>query len=82
MTENLTIDGNTLAYDVTGEGPLVVLAHGIGDSRHAYRFIAPALAAAGYLYLTRRNKGPDQLERSGPPDRGHSETSQQQPAVS
>ncbi|MET3807958.1 pimeloyl-ACP methyl ester carboxylesterase [Nakamurella sp. UYEF19] len=48
MTEHLTIDGNTLAYDVTGDGPLVVLAHGIGDSRHSYRFLAPGLAAAGY----------------------------------
>ncbi|MGW6441652.1 alpha/beta fold hydrolase [Lentzea sp. NPDC055074] len=48
MTEYLTIAGNTLAYDVTGEGPLVVLAHGIGDSRHSYRFLAPALAAQGY----------------------------------
>ena len=48
MTEYLSIAGNMIAYDVTGEGPLVVLAHGIGDSRHSYRFIAPALAAAGY----------------------------------
>ncbi|MEA5367351.1 alpha/beta hydrolase [Amycolatopsis sp., V23-08] len=48
MTEQLSINGNTIAYDVTGEGPLVVLAHGIGDSRHSYRFLAPALAAAGY----------------------------------
>ncbi|MDT7801921.1 MAG: hypothetical protein QOI78_5354 [Actinomycetota bacterium] len=48
MTEHLSINGNTIAYDVTGEGPLVVLAHGIGDSRHSYRFLAPALAAAGY----------------------------------
>ena len=48
MTEHLTIENNTIAYDVTGEGPLVVLAHGIGDSRHSYRFVAPALAAAGY----------------------------------
>jgi len=48
MTEHLNLNGNTLAYDVTGEGPLVVLAHGMGDSRHSYRFIAPALAAAGY----------------------------------
>jgi len=48
MTDFLNIDGNTLAYDVTGAGPLVVLAHGIGDSRHSYRFLAPALAAAGY----------------------------------
>src|SRR3982751_5235471 len=48
MTEYLTIDGGTLAYDVTGEGPLVVLAHGLGDSRHSYRFVAPGLVAAGY----------------------------------
>ena len=48
MTEYLTITSNTLAYDVCGEGPLVLLAHGIGDSRHSYRFLAPALAAAGY----------------------------------
>jgi pimeloyl-ACP methyl ester carboxylesterase len=48
MTEQLTIGKNTIAYDLTGEGPLVVLAHGIGDSRHSYRFLAPALVAAGY----------------------------------
>jgi len=48
MIEYLDIAGNTIAYDVIGEGPLVVLAHGMGDSRHSYRFVAPALAAAGY----------------------------------
>ena len=48
MTEYLSIAGNTLSYEVSGLGPLVVLAHGIGDSRHSYRFLAPALAAAGY----------------------------------
>ncbi|AMY23406.1 alpha/beta fold hydrolase [Rhodococcoides fascians] len=48
MTETLAIGDNTLAYDLTGDGPLVVLAHGIGDSRHAYRFLAPALVEAGY----------------------------------
>jgi pimeloyl-ACP methyl ester carboxylesterase len=48
MTDFLTLDGGTLAHDVSGEGPLVVLAHGIGDSRHSYRFLAPALTAAGY----------------------------------
>ena len=48
MTDYLDVDGGTLAYEVTGgRGPLVVLAHGIGDSRQAYRFVAPALAAAG-----------------------------------
>lgn len=45
-------------------------------------FALAALAAIGYLYLTRRNKGPDQLERANPPGRGHSATSREQPAVS
>jgi len=45
---HLDIADKTIAYDLVGNGPLVVLAHGIGDSRHSYRFIAPALAAAGY----------------------------------
>jgi pimeloyl-ACP methyl ester carboxylesterase len=48
MTDLLAVDGGTLAYEVHGAGPLVVLAHGMGDSREAYRFVTPALAAAGY----------------------------------
>lgn len=53
MTEYLTVDGGTLAYEVTGaSGPLVVLAHGMGDSREAYRFVAPALVASGYRVAT------------------------------
>src|SRR3954468_5570688 len=48
MTEFLTVDGGTIAYQVTGEGPLVVLAHGIGNDRESYRFVVPQLVAAGY----------------------------------
>src|SRR6201982_2896835 len=48
MTEFLDVAGGRIAYDVTGEGPLVVLSHGIGDRRQAYRFLAPKLAQAGY----------------------------------
>ena len=48
MTEYLEIAGGTIAYEVTGSGPLVVLAHGMGDRRQAYRFLAPRLAQAGY----------------------------------
>jgi len=48
VTEYLNIAGNTIAYDLSGQGPLVVLANGMGDSRHSYRFIAPALVTAGY----------------------------------
>ncbi|BCY10748.1 alpha/beta fold hydrolase [Actinoplanes sp. L3-i22] len=57
MTEYLTVDGGTIAYDVTGEGPLVVLAPGIGNSRSAYRFVAPRLAAAGYRVATTDIRG-------------------------
>ena len=49
MTEYLDVDGGTIAYEVTGaSGPLVVLAHGMGDSRAAYRFLAPGLVEAGH----------------------------------
>nr|MDT0664316.1 alpha/beta fold hydrolase [Micromonospora sp. DSM 115978] len=49
MTEFLSVDGGTIAYELTGAaGPLLVLAHGMGDSREAYRFLAPALVEAGY----------------------------------
>ncbi len=48
MSEYLTVDDGTIAYEVTGSGPLVVLSHGIGDSREAFRFVAPALVEAGY----------------------------------
>ncbi|MBF4613356.1 alpha/beta fold hydrolase [Curtobacterium sp. VKM Ac-1376] len=49
MTEFLNIDGGTLAYEVSGTtGPLLVLAHGMGDDRQAYRFLTPLLVEAGY----------------------------------
>ena len=48
MTEFLTVDGGRLAYEVQGEGPSVVLAHGIGQDRTAFRFVVPELVAAGY----------------------------------
>ncbi|MFI5914886.1 alpha/beta fold hydrolase [Dactylosporangium sp. NPDC051541] len=48
MTEFLNVDGGTLAYEVSGDGPLIVLAPGMGNSREAYRFITPELVAAGY----------------------------------
>ncbi|MFD0211115.1 alpha/beta fold hydrolase [Streptomyces hirsutus] len=48
MTEHLAVDGGTIAYEVAGAGPLIVLAHGMGDSRAAYRAVVPQLVAAGY----------------------------------
>lgn len=57
MTEFLDVDGGRIAYDVSGEGPLVVLSHGIGDHRHAYRFLAPKLVQAGYRVATADMRG-------------------------
>jgi len=48
MTEFLHINGGQIAYDLGGDGPLVVLSHGMGEHRRVYRFLAPALVQAGY----------------------------------
>lgn len=46
-------DGGRIAYDDTsGEGSLLLCSPGFGDSRATFRFIAPALAAAGYRVVT------------------------------
>jgi pimeloyl-ACP methyl ester carboxylesterase len=50
MSSTLYLDrpGGRIAYDVAGDGPLVVLVPGMGDLRSVYRFLAPALVEAGY----------------------------------
>jgi pimeloyl-ACP methyl ester carboxylesterase len=62
MTEYLDIGGGQIAYDVAGDGPLIVLSHGIGDRRQAFRFMVPELVRAGF-----RVAAPDM--------RGHGESS-------
>jgi pimeloyl-ACP methyl ester carboxylesterase len=52
MTEFIDVPGGRIAYDVTGSGPLVVLSHGMGDTRTSWRFVAPQLVAAGYRVAT------------------------------
>lgn len=46
-----------IAFDVVGEGPLVVCAPGMGDLRSVYRFLAPELAAAGFRVATMDLRG-------------------------
>jgi pimeloyl-ACP methyl ester carboxylesterase len=48
VTQHLAVDGGTIAYEQTGCGPLIILAHGMGDSRAAYRALVKPLVAAGY----------------------------------
>jgi pimeloyl-ACP methyl ester carboxylesterase len=57
MTEFLKLDGGQIAYDVTGEGPLIVLAHGMGDGRKAYRYLVPLLVEAGYRVAAMDTRG-------------------------
>lgn len=52
MTEYLEVPGGRIAYDVTGDGPLVILSPGMGDLRSIYRLVAPDLVKAGYRVAT------------------------------
>ncbi|WP_149203375.1 alpha/beta fold hydrolase [Actinotalea subterranea] len=57
MTTFLEVDGGRLAYDVVGDGPLVVLAHGMGDNRGVYRELAGLLAEGGYRVASVDQRG-------------------------
>ncbi|MEV6135248.1 alpha/beta fold hydrolase [Nocardia sp. NPDC051990] len=48
MTEYVTLEHGQLACDVVGDGPLVVLSHGMGTVRHDFRHLVGPLADAGY----------------------------------
>lgn len=48
----LNLTEGRIAYDVTGEGPLVVCVPGMGDLRQAYCHTVPALVAAGLRVAT------------------------------
>jgi pimeloyl-ACP methyl ester carboxylesterase len=54
MTDTRTLqrDGGRIAYDVQGAGPLVICAPGMGDIRQTFRYLVPALVAAGYRVAT------------------------------
>ena len=48
QTQYVDHERGRIAYEVVGDGPLVVLSHGVSDTRSTYRFLAPLLADAGY----------------------------------
>jgi pimeloyl-ACP methyl ester carboxylesterase len=47
-TEYVDVAGGRIAYEVVGDGPLVLLSHGVADTRSSYRFLVPLIADAGY----------------------------------
>lgn len=59
MAKTLLLDRQqgAIAYDTAGAGPLVVCVPGMGELRSTYRFLAPALAAAGYRVVTTDLRG-------------------------
>lgn len=57
-TQFLDRPAGRISYDDSGgDGPLVIAAPGMGDSRKVYRHIAPALAAAGVRLVTMDLRG-------------------------
>jgi pimeloyl-ACP methyl ester carboxylesterase len=46
-----------VAYSLSGVGPLVICIPGMGDVRSVYRFLAPALAEAGFQVVTMDLRG-------------------------
>ncbi|MGH9299291.1 MAG: alpha/beta fold hydrolase [Acidimicrobiales bacterium] len=56
-TQFITRPEGRIAYEVAGEGPLIVLLPGMGDLRAGYRFLAPALEGAGYRVATTDLRG-------------------------
>lgn len=57
MTDFLEVAAGRIAYDVTGEGPLIVCVPGMGDVRQSYRFVTPKLVEAGYRVATMDLRG-------------------------
>src|SRR6201995_4165189 len=45
------VNGTGIEYEVTGEGPPVVLLHGFPDSGRLWRHQVPALADAGFRVI-------------------------------
>jgi pimeloyl-ACP methyl ester carboxylesterase len=56
-TRFLDRPGGRIAYELAGDGPLVVCIPGMGDLRSSYRFLAPALVEAGYRVVTMDLRG-------------------------
>lgn len=64
MTRYLAQPEGRIAYDIQGTGPLVLLVPGMGDLRSTYRFLTPALLAAGYTVVTTDLRGHGESDSS------------------
>ncbi|WP_067812939.1 alpha/beta fold hydrolase [Nocardia inohanensis] len=57
MTEFVTLEHGRIACDVAGDGPLVVLSHGMGTWRQDFRHLVAPLVAAGYRVVNADMRG-------------------------
>lgn len=57
MTRFIETDQGRVAYDVQGEGPVVLCIPGMGDTRAQYRHVVGGLAAAGHTVITMDVRG-------------------------
>ncbi|MEC3958706.1 alpha/beta hydrolase [Nocardia sp. CDC153] len=57
MTEYVTLEHGQIACDVVGDGPLVVLSHGMGTRRQEFRHLVGPLVAAGYRVVNADMRG-------------------------
>lgn len=65
-TRYLNRPDGRIAYDLDGEGPLVVLVPGMGDLRSTYRFLTPVLRGAGYRVAATDLRGHGDSDASFP----------------
>jgi len=56
-TKYLSQENRKIAYDDTGDGPLVVCVPSMGDLRGEYRFLIPQLVKAGYRAVSMDVRG-------------------------
>lgn len=57
MTEFLEVEEGRIGYEVAGEGPLVVLVHGMGDRRSVFHPLRDHLVRAGFRVATMDLRG-------------------------
>ena len=56
-TRYLEVQGEKIAYEDSGSGPLVILVPGMGSMRAEYRILAPQLTSAGYRAISMDLRG-------------------------